>query len=93
MGSGDYTLEAVEQAIQDITIDNSDREELDEYIVVAISDANLARYGIHPRELGKVSRRCERTIYIYIYIIINIYVSLSLFCAQTHLFICLFSSH
>lgn len=56
--SGDYTLEAVENAIEQIMNDNSDGDESDEYIVVAISDANLARYGIHPRELGKVS--CSR---------------------------------
>ena len=54
--SGDYTLEAVEHAIADVTKDDSgaDGEEYDENIVIAISDANLRRYGIHPRELGKI---------------------------------------
>jgi len=52
--SGDYTLEAVENAIEQIMNGNSDGDESDEYVVVAISDANLARYGIHPKELGKI---------------------------------------
>lgn len=54
--SGDFTLEAVEQAIDDVGDDKSGSgdQEHDENIVIAISDANLRRYGIHPRELGKI---------------------------------------
>lgn len=54
--SGDFTLEAVEQAIDDISEgqNKGGDQEHDESIVVAISDANLRRYGIHPRELGKI---------------------------------------
>jgi len=54
--SGDYTIEAVEHAIDDVSGDarSVDNDEDDESIVIAISDANLRRYGIHPRELSKI---------------------------------------
>ena len=54
--SGDFTLEAVEQAIDDISESKNEDgdQEHDENIVIAISDANLRRYGIHPREMGKI---------------------------------------
>jgi glycerol-3-phosphate cytidylyltransferase-like family protein len=63
--SGDHTLEAMEQAMIDVVasgLDDGDdgdydmdsNNDDDEFIVIAISDANLQRYGIHPRELGKI---------------------------------------
>jgi hypothetical protein len=57
--SGDYTLEALRKAIDDVsdredasasTNDSSDRNGT----VICLSDANLARYGIDPRELGAI---------------------------------------
>jgi hypothetical protein len=51
--SGDNTLEAVEQAINDFSRWN-EGEELSGGIVIAISDANLRRYGIPPRHLAKI---------------------------------------
>lgn len=55
--SGDYTLEAIEQAIGE-TCSHGLRggEDLEETVVVAISDANLSRYGISPQALGKVRK-------------------------------------
>ncbi|XP_053563944.1 von Willebrand factor A domain-containing protein 8 [Bombina bombina] len=41
--SGDYTLDATENAIKEIA-----KEEADEYFVIVLSDANLERYGIPP---------------------------------------------
>jgi von Willebrand factor A domain-containing protein 8 len=60
--SGDHTLEAMEQAMIDVVAKgldddgdyDNDSNDDDELIVIAISDANLQRYGIHPRELGKI---------------------------------------
>ena len=53
--SGDFTLEAIDQAINNIKQNIlSLGEESDESIVVAISDANLSRYAIDPQELGKI---------------------------------------
>jgi len=46
--SGDMTLEATEDAISTIT-----EQDADEYFVFVVSDANLRRYGIAPRELGE----------------------------------------
>ena len=51
--AGDHTLEAMEQAIQDVQ-DTDDDDDSSSPIVIAISDANLERYGIHPRELGRI---------------------------------------
>jgi len=48
--SGDYTIEAIESAISDVKGD-VDESECDDYIVVALSDANLRRYGIRVDEL------------------------------------------
>jgi hypothetical protein len=47
--SGDYTLEAVGNAIEHVsnTGDNDGT-------VICLSDANLARYGIDPRQLGNI---------------------------------------
>lgn len=43
--SGDFTLEAMEMAISDIGRSASDDPELNDCIVIGVSDANLARYG------------------------------------------------
>uniref|UniRef100_A0AAG5DY10 von Willebrand factor A domain-containing protein 8 n=1 Tax=Anopheles atroparvus TaxID=41427 RepID=A0AAG5DY10_ANOAO len=45
--SGDHTLAATERAVDELA-----REDCDEAIVVVLSDANLARYGITPRALN-----------------------------------------
>ena len=49
--SGDYTLEAISQAKKDVAHQVDDA---DEYVVVAISDANLRRYGISTDHLKRV---------------------------------------
>ena len=51
--SGDHTLEAVEQAISGLSQLGDDNESGGGGIVIAVSDANLRRYGIHPRYLAK----------------------------------------
>lgn len=50
--SGDYTLTATELAIREL-----EKEEADEHFVIVVSDANLRRYGISPRTLGKILMR------------------------------------
>lgn len=52
--AGDYTLEAIEEAIADVASDARDKDNGENGLVIAISDANLERYGIHPRELGRI---------------------------------------
>nr|XP_014349139.1 PREDICTED: von Willebrand factor A domain-containing protein 8 [Latimeria chalumnae] len=47
--SGDHTLEGTEHAIQETA-----KEEADEYFVVVLSDANLERYGISPARFARV---------------------------------------
>ena len=47
--SGDYTIEAAENAVDTIT-----DEEADEHFVIVLSDANLDRYGIRPKRLAEV---------------------------------------
>ena len=47
--SGDFTLEALETAITKI----SKESDVDERIVIVLSDANLDRYGIKPHHLAK----------------------------------------
>eukprot|EP00164_Ancoracysta_twista_P004354 GFYU01005864.1.p1 GENE.GFYU01005864.1~~GFYU01005864.1.p1 ORF type:complete len:442 (-),score=92.80 GFYU01005864.1:38-1363(-) len=46
--SGDHTVEAIETAISTIA-----EKEADDYMVIAVSDANLRRYGIAPREVSE----------------------------------------
>ena len=46
--SGDSTFEAATAAVEEVASHQQD----DEGIVVVISDANLRRYGLAPRELG-----------------------------------------
>lgn len=53
--SGDYTIEGIEEAIVDCRegVEGEDEmEEADECIVVALSDANMKRYGITVDELS-----------------------------------------
>ena len=50
--AGDYTLEAIEKAIYDVQ--NEANGNSGDSLVIAFSDANLERYGIHPRELGRI---------------------------------------
>lgn len=58
--SGDNTLGAIKQAIADVTSPSSrfedDKETGVRSIVIAISDANLERYGISARELARAMR-------------------------------------
>ncbi|GMI06283.1 hypothetical protein TrLO_g11996 [Triparma laevis f. longispina] len=49
--SGDHTLESIAQAKIDVA---EGAENADEYIVIAISDANLRRYGLTPDMLKRV---------------------------------------
>ncbi|RNF05748.1 putative heat shock protein HslVU, ATPase subunit HslU [Trypanosoma rangeli] len=49
--SGDNTVEAMRQSVDLVTAEKGDA-----YLVFVISDANLARYGISPRELGAIMR-------------------------------------
>lgn len=56
--SGDYTLEAMRQAIDEVArkvgdIDNSSNTKSNG-TVICLSDANLARYGIDPRRIGEI---------------------------------------
>jgi hypothetical protein len=52
--SGDHTLEAIRQAKVDVLGDGIDGEEADEYVVIAVSDANLRRYGISTGMLKRI---------------------------------------
>mmetsp|Transcript_18903 Transcript_18903/g.23179 ORF Transcript_18903/g.23179 Transcript_18903/m.23179 type:complete len:115 (-) Transcript_18903:40-384(-) len=53
--SGDHTLDATKIAIKEIT-----KEDADEYFVVLLSDANIAQYGIEPRDLQALLDMDER---------------------------------
>uniref|UniRef100_A0A1I7YH63 VWFA domain-containing protein n=1 Tax=Steinernema glaseri TaxID=37863 RepID=A0A1I7YH63_9BILA len=53
--SGDYTLEALDQAIRVLAKES----DVDERFVIAISDANLDRYGIRPKDVAKILEREE----------------------------------
>ena len=53
--SGDHTVECITQSIKDVR----DRE-ADDYFVIALSDANLSRYGITPEILGRALKRDEK---------------------------------
>ena len=49
--SGDNTLEATDEAIKTLT---KQVDEYDESYVIMLSDANLERYGIQPKELTRI---------------------------------------
>lgn len=52
--SGDFTLAAMGKAIADVSSHSQSSPNDEDCIVIGVSDANLARYGIKPRELGRV---------------------------------------
>ena len=53
--SGDNTLAAIKQAMTDVTVGGyNDDDSSGNAIVIAISDANLERYGITPKALSRV---------------------------------------
>ncbi|KAJ1354637.1 hypothetical protein KIN20_011630 [Parelaphostrongylus tenuis] len=51
--SGDFTVESLDQAVKTLSKEN----ECDEKIVVLISDANLDRYGISPKNIVNIMNR------------------------------------
>ncbi|KAI1716295.1 AAA domain (dynein-related subfamily) domain-containing protein [Ditylenchus destructor] len=53
--SGDYTLEAIEIAINELKKET----DVDERFVIALSDANLDRYGIRPAHLSRALTKEE----------------------------------
>lgn len=53
--SGDSTLEAIEWSCRDIA-----KQEADDYFVIALSDANLTRYGITINSLEKAMKANEK---------------------------------
>lgn len=55
--SGDHTLEATSLAVKNL----AKREDADERFVIMLSDANLDRYGIHPRHLGNALTQEQNT--------------------------------
>lgn len=57
--SGDYTLEATEHAVQKLA-----EEDCDEAIVIVLSDANLSRYAIPPKEFS-ASLTCDPRVEAY----------------------------
>ncbi|XP_050079027.1 von Willebrand factor A domain-containing protein 8 [Anopheles maculipalpis] len=59
--SGDHTLAATEQAVDELA-----KEDCDEAIVIVLSDANLARYGITPRKLNTALARQSPRVQAYV---------------------------
>lgn len=53
--SGDNTVECIEQSVKDVR-----KEENDDYFVIAISDANLARYHITVDQLGRALKSDDK---------------------------------
>lgn len=54
--SGDFTLECIAESIKDVR----ETDDADDYFVIALSDANLARYSISADDLGRVLRADDR---------------------------------
>lgn len=54
--SGDNTLQATKRGIKDVL----QYEDADDYILIILSDANLKRYGISPKEMANVMESDER---------------------------------
>lgn len=52
--SGDSTVKAAKEAIDTLA-----KEDYDNSIVVVLSDANLSRYGIHPKDFAKALMKGE----------------------------------
>lgn len=65
--SGDYTLEATEDACKEVA-----KIEGDEHFVFVISDANLRRYGIRPSHL-KEALMCEKDVKAYVIFIASLW--------------------
>jgi len=64
--SGDHTVEALELAIDREQELQSQRDDGDEKsIVIMVSDANMKRYGIHPRELASQMTRSQDVVSTY----------------------------
>ncbi|XP_040173363.1 von Willebrand factor A domain-containing protein 8 [Anopheles arabiensis] len=59
--SGDHTLAATELAVDELA-----KEDCDEAIVIVLSDANLARYGITPRKLNAALARQSPRVQAYV---------------------------
>ncbi|XP_055616057.1 von Willebrand factor A domain-containing protein 8 [Toxorhynchites rutilus septentrionalis] len=59
--SGDHTLPAARNAV-----DGMAKEECDEAIVVVLSDANLSRYGISPRNLNDILQKQSPKVQAYV---------------------------
>lgn len=59
--SGDYTLKATEEAVKSLA-----EEDYDNSIVIVLSDANLARYGIRPKELALALKIGEPKVRAYV---------------------------
>ena len=55
MQSGDNTIRCIEKSIIELA-----REEADDYFVIAMSDANLGRYGITAKVLTAALRKSEK---------------------------------
>ena len=69
--SGDYTLEGIRQAIDEVSTKVGDSNNTGENnkngTVICISDANLARYGIDPRRIGKlIEKGAQKGVKVYI---------------------------
>lgn len=58
--SGDNTVEATKHAIDSIA-----KEDSDESIVIMLSDANLSRYSISPKELANALTSKEPKVHAY----------------------------
>lgn len=54
--SGDNTVESLEHAVKTLPTKGSE-EEMDDYIIIALSDANLGRYGITSKILERAMSR------------------------------------
>lgn len=62
--SGDNTVECLEHAVKTLPkagkADGSGEEDYDDFIVIALSDANLSRYGITSKTLLRAMSRNQR---------------------------------
>lgn len=50
--AGDNTVKAVQEAVETLA-----QEDYDNSIVIVLSDANLSRYGIHPKDLANALKK------------------------------------
>ncbi|WFD31235.1 hypothetical protein MSPP1_002269 [Malassezia sp. CBS 17886] len=54
--TGDNTLECIQESVREVRKDDA----ADDYFVIALSDANLARYFITPEQLGRAMKSDEK---------------------------------